>query len=155
MMVSVAGEDETLPQGSLNHTDTVLSPAPPANVHVVVVAYVFHAVHEVVLLRHICATPLASVAESANVTVVLFAHVAPPLMTTLPPVGPANSGAGTDFTIAPVDMFPATSFAHTRKPYVAPLVRPVATYVVPATSDVNTVPLLQLLGAVVGATTTV
>jgi hypothetical protein len=71
-MVSVY-DVEAFPAASLYHAYTVFVPSPVVNVHALDVAYVSQAVHDVVLLRHICDTPLnVSVADNVKVTDVVF-----------------------------------------------------------------------------------
>ena len=74
MMVSEQ-DVEVFPAASLYHIYTVFVPSPLVNVHAFgVVTYVSHAVHDVVLLMHICDTlPELSEADKVSVTETLFA----------------------------------------------------------------------------------
>jgi hypothetical protein len=74
------GVASALPHLSLNHAYTVFVPLPLVSVQLFVVAYVTHDVQLVVLLMHICDTPLESLADNVSVTEVLFVAAAPELI---------------------------------------------------------------------------
>jgi hypothetical protein len=117
------------PATSLNHTYTVFVPSPVVNVHAFDVAYVSHAVHELVLLIHICETPLKlSEADKVNVTEVVFVYAAPPLIVIELFGGVVSSMmvSGQD-----VDVFPAASLYHTYTVFVPSPVSNVHALVVP------------------------
>jgi len=82
------------PTLSLNQTYTVFVPSPVVNVHALDVAYASHAEQEVVLLMHICDTPLASDADKVNVTgKVELVYVALPFIVTDPAGGVVSVAA--------------------------------------------------------------
>ena len=74
-----------LPTRSRNHAYTVFTPSPEARLQTLLVAKGPQAEHDEALLMHISATPLASVAASERVTVVVLVNAAVPLMATVPP----------------------------------------------------------------------
>jgi hypothetical protein len=86
-----------------------------------VVAYVSHAVHELVLLMHICETPLVeSEADNVTVTEVVFVYVALLLM-----IIELFGGVLSSMTVSEQDdeVFPAPSLYHTYTVFVpSPLV---------------------------------
>ncbi len=102
-----------MPQVSLNHTNTVFVPLPVVNVQLFVGANVAHEVQLVVLLMHIWIGGLLSLAVNVRVTVALFVTVAPPLIC-IEPFGGVISGTAFALAIAPVELLPALSIAHTR-----------------------------------------
>src|SRR5437867_2446508 len=61
------------------------------------------------------------------------------------PVPMGGLGSGVALAVAPVEMFPTASVAHTRYPYVVPFVSPVWVKLVPLPVS-STVPLAQLAG---------
>lgn len=68
------GDAEVLPTVSRNHARSVDVALVLGSVHVAVVANALHALHVVVSLMHICATPVGSVAASVRPTVVPVVH---------------------------------------------------------------------------------
>src|SRR5262245_10833949 len=82
--VALAGCAITFSYLSLNQTYTLVGPLLFDSVHALLVVNGSHAVHAVVLLMHMPATPLASVADKVSVTAVRRVSGPPSSIVTLP-----------------------------------------------------------------------
>ena len=94
----------------MNQALTVLLPAPPARVQLLVPAIANQVVQVAVFDRQAKSTLVSSVAVSVTVEAALLVNAAPALIEMLP-VGAVYSGAGVAVTTAPVDLLLALSIA--------------------------------------------
>ena len=115
MMEAEYGTD-VLPHWSLNQTYTVFTPLPDVSVQLLVAAKAAQLVQLVLLLMHICIAPrLSSAAVRVSVADLLLVASAALLIVT-DPVGGFVSGTGLPVAVAPDEVLPALSMAHTRYP---------------------------------------
>src|SRR5580765_1651193 len=112
---------------SRSHTYSTFSPSPGASVHALVDANGCQAVHDDVLLMHIEATPLASVAASARVTVGTRVHAALLLILTDPVGGSASTVTESAVPCAVPPALVARMLSRRTRPFAAAM--PVATQV--------------------------
>jgi hypothetical protein len=118
MIVSAMGESAgvVLPHWSRNQTFTVFIPLPLVNVQLLDAVKALKDVQVAVLLTHTWIGPgLSSAAVKVSVAVVNLVYSAL-LLIVIVPVGGFVSGTGLAVAVAPEEVLPAPSTAHTRYP---------------------------------------